>query len=133
MGFCCASRRRHTRCAVVTGVQTCALPICTLLQQTHPAHVVVGAGIVWRTSAHKRSPVFHRRAPAPITVNPERSPGASQSDATAKYQETHRCRRDEQRSRERDRKSVGKEKSVSGRVDLGCRRIIKKKKNKKTT
>src|SRR3546814_19326011 len=26
-----SSRRRHTRCAVVTGVQTCALPICTLL------------------------------------------------------------------------------------------------------
>src|SRR3546814_10196357 len=23
-----ASRRRHTRCALVTGVQTCALPIC---------------------------------------------------------------------------------------------------------
>src|SRR3546814_6730810 len=23
-----SSRRRHTRCAVVTGVQTCALPIC---------------------------------------------------------------------------------------------------------
>src|SRR3546814_4668392 len=26
--FCFSSRRRHTRCAVVTGVQTCALPIC---------------------------------------------------------------------------------------------------------
>src|SRR3546814_3117944 len=25
--FLCASRRRHTRCALVTGVQTCALPI----------------------------------------------------------------------------------------------------------
>src|SRR3546814_7754590 len=29
---CCSfffsSRRRHTRCALVTGVQTCALPIC---------------------------------------------------------------------------------------------------------
>src|SRR3546814_8881860 len=25
--FFCASRRRHTRCALVTGVQTCALPI----------------------------------------------------------------------------------------------------------
>src|SRR3546814_8440532 len=24
---CCSSRRRHTRCALVTGVQTCALPI----------------------------------------------------------------------------------------------------------
>src|SRR3546814_2550008 len=29
-GFCFffSSRRRHTRCALVTGVQTCALPIC---------------------------------------------------------------------------------------------------------
>src|SRR3546814_7171211 len=25
--FCFTSRRRHTRCALVTGVQTCALPI----------------------------------------------------------------------------------------------------------
>src|SRR3546814_20640349 len=29
MCFFFSSRRRHTRCAVVTGVQTCALPICT--------------------------------------------------------------------------------------------------------
>src|SRR3546814_10622294 len=27
MVFCVSSRRRHTRCALVTGVQTCALPI----------------------------------------------------------------------------------------------------------
>src|SRR3546814_10626368 len=30
LSFCCfffSSRRRHTRCALVTGVQTCALPI----------------------------------------------------------------------------------------------------------
>src|SRR3546814_10195681 len=27
--FLFSSRRRHTRCALVTGVQTCALPICT--------------------------------------------------------------------------------------------------------
>src|SRR3546814_16334579 len=27
---CFSSRRRHTRCALVTGVQTCALPIYTL-------------------------------------------------------------------------------------------------------
>src|SRR3546814_2643424 len=26
--FIFSSRRRHTRCALVTGVQTCALPIC---------------------------------------------------------------------------------------------------------
>src|SRR3546814_5211189 len=28
--FFFSSRRRHTRCALVTGVQTCALPICRL-------------------------------------------------------------------------------------------------------
>src|SRR3546814_7645263 len=28
--FFFSSRRRHTRCALVTGVQTCALPICQL-------------------------------------------------------------------------------------------------------
>src|SRR3546814_1518931 len=28
--FCFSSRRRHTRCALVTGVQTCALPICAV-------------------------------------------------------------------------------------------------------
>src|SRR3546814_8109830 len=28
--FFFSSRRRHTRCALVTGVQTCALPICLL-------------------------------------------------------------------------------------------------------
>src|SRR3546814_4667495 len=26
-----SSRRRHTRCALVTGVQTCALPICSFV------------------------------------------------------------------------------------------------------
>src|SRR3546814_12236350 len=29
--FFFSSRRRHTRCALVTGVQTCALPICKTL------------------------------------------------------------------------------------------------------
>src|SRR3546814_10027171 len=28
LGFFFSSRRRHTSCALVTGVQTCALPIC---------------------------------------------------------------------------------------------------------
>src|SRR3546814_700472 len=32
--FFFSSRRRHTRCAIVTGVQTCALPIFTIKAQT---------------------------------------------------------------------------------------------------
>src|SRR3546814_7793917 len=31
-----SSRRRHTRCALVTGVQTCALPISALAQGIDP-------------------------------------------------------------------------------------------------
>src|SRR3546814_4516560 len=30
VAFCFSSRRRHTRCALVTGVQTCALPLYAL-------------------------------------------------------------------------------------------------------
>src|SRR3546814_8325157 len=32
--FVFSSRRRHTRCALVTGVQTCALPISANLKRT---------------------------------------------------------------------------------------------------
>src|SRR3546814_9587499 len=33
--FVFSSRRRHTRCALLTGVQTCALPISLLRQRKH--------------------------------------------------------------------------------------------------
>src|SRR3546814_12096680 len=36
--FFCPSRRRHTRCALVTGVQTCALPIL--------AFAIIGPSVV---------------------------------------------------------------------------------------
>src|SRR3546814_15973016 len=39
MSFFFSSSRRHTRCALVTGVQTCALPICVIGRG-----VVIGAG-----------------------------------------------------------------------------------------
>src|SRR3546814_5193397 len=42
--FVFSSRRRHTRCALVTGVQTCALPICS--RSARPRVLVVGGGIV---------------------------------------------------------------------------------------
>src|SRR3546814_470687 len=36
MSFFFSSRRRHTRCALVTGVQTCALPISLPARHRHP-------------------------------------------------------------------------------------------------
>src|SRR3546814_7611769 len=38
--FFFSSRRRHTRCALVTGVQTCALPICRFSRVVAPINDV---------------------------------------------------------------------------------------------
>src|SRR3546814_6143392 len=50
MLFCCASRRRHTMCALVTGVQTCALPILFMFQPgeegQHGARFMLDDGII---------------------------------------------------------------------------------------
>src|SRR3546814_13080453 len=45
--FFFSSRRRHTRCALVTGVQTCALPICSLFFHSNDD----GAGNPWNRRA----------------------------------------------------------------------------------
>src|SRR3546814_6639989 len=43
--FFFSSRRRHTRCALVTGVQTCALPISAALARRRQEHVAVVGGL----------------------------------------------------------------------------------------
>src|SRR3546814_3547676 len=45
--FFFSSRRRHTRCALVTGVQTCALPICAV----HSARWRASCSILWGSAA----------------------------------------------------------------------------------
>src|SRR3546814_5232084 len=42
--FFLSSRRRHTSCALVTGVQTCALPICR--RGDRPTHRAAGLAVV---------------------------------------------------------------------------------------
>src|SRR3546814_2456852 len=44
--FFLSSRRRHTSCALVTGVQTCALPICWVWLD--PVMGIVGAFVIAR-------------------------------------------------------------------------------------
>src|SRR3546814_7240820 len=44
--FFFSSRRRHTRCALVTGVQTCALPICLLDAAAQAAVPLSGEGVL---------------------------------------------------------------------------------------
>lgn len=72
-----------------------------LHQLSHPTRFVAGVGIVWHTSAHKRRPLFHRRAPAWNTVVPEGSPGISH----ARGQETLRITNCNHRSRGHGKRS----------------------------
>src|SRR3546814_12954524 len=115
--FFFSSRRRHTRCALVTGVQTCALPISvmTLVSFNFVENYVTTLGIgnvetvLLRANGAANPPVetillrggvvgFQLQAlrASIFTIGP-------------------------------DRKSVVVGKSVSVRVDLGGRRILKKK------
>src|SRR3546814_15248916 len=48
-----SSRRRHTRCALVTGVQTCALPICLRDQEGG----WIGAAVVNSNGTHDLGPL----------------------------------------------------------------------------
>src|SRR3546814_17595675 len=51
--FFFSSRRRHTRCALVTGVQTCALPIC--LMEVGRGCAVVYTRLVYTTPGPRGS------------------------------------------------------------------------------
>src|SRR3546814_21057223 len=67
--FFFSSRRRHTRCALVTGVQTCALPISAgATRSTRSAYPAVAA---LATPVHIRSP-----APATAAIPRRRTFGA---------------------------------------------------------
>src|SRR3546814_18138314 len=104
--FFFSSRRRHTSCALVTGVQTCALPICRRVRLFH------GGG---------------RRAAA-------RHPPPGKGEQARRGLRRLRCRRlaagvqglhPADDGGHVDRKSVVQGKSVSVRVDTGGRRSIK--------
>src|SRR3546814_10010287 len=71
--FFFSSRRRHTRCALVTGVQTCALPICC----NRCAHTL-GPALGESTSLHAVADAALVAAPqvAVARERPEREVGA---------------------------------------------------------
>src|SRR3546814_3083662 len=56
--FFFSSRRRHTRCALVTGVQTCALPIC--VGSSGNLVITVWASI-WRAPNVMDAPAWARK------------------------------------------------------------------------
>src|SRR3546814_2923925 len=70
--FFFSSRRRHTRCALVTGVQTCALPIfsvtltpmmCARILRASPQRQARSAGMLTRAFQAMRAFFCRRAAP----------------------------------------------------------------------
>src|SRR3546814_3445964 len=74
--FFFSSRRRHTRCALVTGVQTCALPI--YMYRHHPAVVrideLLAAGEIGTLdSIHAAFSIFDPEESSPDDASRDRS------------------------------------------------------------
>src|SRR3546814_12582741 len=57
--FFFSSRRRHTRCALVTGVQTCALPICEGVPSSNTSGSTFTPG-VFMSISRKEMPSWRR-------------------------------------------------------------------------
>src|SRR3546814_11824014 len=130
--FCFSSRRRHTRCALVTGVQTCALPICRNIGRISSSTATLlfcssavwpllnGAGWLTRCCSSIRTvslPWLTAAGPTRtallMTTVPVRALTMTRAGGSAETT---------------GRKSVESGKSGSVRVDLGGRRLLKKKK-----
>src|SRR3546814_21056912 len=117
--FFFSSRRRHTRCALVTGVQTCALPICAIIEGAAAEDGIDAAATALafdpaRLDADETRLFELRGLARKHRVQPD-DLAALTDELSARLDRI-------------DRKSVVQGKSVSVRVDLGGRRSIKKKK-----
>src|SRR3546814_1783243 len=72
--FLFSSRRRHTRFALGTGVQTCALPISS------PTHSFESFGIISTDSVSCHSLGVGSLAQSPATLNPSKEPTNPDTD-----------------------------------------------------
>src|SRR3546814_4527338 len=78
--FFFSSRRRHTRCALVTGVQTCALPICKILVAEGAEGVKVGTVIALLTADGEDTSAAAEPKAEPVEAPPVAAPVAAPVD-----------------------------------------------------
>src|SRR3546814_18850199 len=110
-----SSRRRHTRCALVTGVQTCALPIYVFRKAVEGIEVH-GDEMAPRSAERYLDVVLRHFIIAPATSERRPDRAAVENAALPRFVGFRRAQ---------DRKSVVSGKRVSVRLDLGGRRLIK--------
>src|SRR3546814_16874712 len=117
--FFFSSRRRHTRCALVTGVQTCALPI-----YGHRVDYETGP-VYWGEPGTNGQHSFYQPIHQGTRLVPCDFIGFC--EPLSPLREQHDLLLAHLFAQGEDRQSVVEGKSVAVRLDLGGRRIIKKK------
>src|SRR3546814_13803635 len=128
--FFVSSRRGHTRCGLVTGVQTCALPIFL-----PPATTRKKRPLSRQDGCHPHARLLPISVPAwrhgdqPCSVRADHSPALGRETSALPVARADRSpARMGPRQSEADRKSVVEGNSVSVRVDSGGSRDIQKNK-----
>src|SRR3546814_13825745 len=120
--FFFSSRRRHTRCALVTGVQTCALPICQDVISRDNVSVKVNAVIYFRIVDAERAVIQvenHIKATSQLAQTTLRSV-LGKHELDEMLSEREKLNRDIQEILDaQERKCVEKGKSVAECVDHG--------------
>src|SRR3546814_18297458 len=115
--------RQHTICALVTGVQTCALPI--LSEDDYKAFIASK-----KAGGDAASADSAQAAPAATTEVAAAGPSTSTDATPAAVEVAAADAKADAPAAAQARTSVVEGKSVSVRVDLGGRRILKNKKKK---
>src|SRR3546814_20296616 len=123
--FFCSSRRRHTRCALVTGVQTCALPISCGLLGARLCRPRLRCHMTPRLMMRQGRTAFNLAALGSVDNYRKQTMTHALLIMARKLRAVSSSGR---ALRREDRKSVVSGKRVSIRVGLGGRRIIKKTK-----
>src|SRR3546814_3048628 len=89
-GFFCTCRRRHTRCALVTGVETWALPISDQMRGADDDH--------WRgRQLQPRWPAFSKTKPVSVLrrrISACLSPSAMECDCACRSSEERRVEKE---------------------------------------
>src|SRR3546814_8607322 len=83
--FFFSSRRRHTRCALVTGVQTCALPISRRVLENHAVYAGSKAAILafarsWALELKARRIRVNVLSPGPVHTTIQAKLGISDDE-----------------------------------------------------
>src|SRR3546814_15560899 len=85
--FVFSSRRRHTRCALVTGVQTCALPICFFMS---PVFMAISLAIIASLAQSAKAGLASMEVAASAARSEERRVGKEcDSTCRSRWSQSH--------------------------------------------